>query len=115
MARLAVVVTTPPHSNLTTTAIDYVRSALVDGVNVIGIFFYQDGVLNASKELSLPSDEYQAISQWSSLHSEYNLALHVCVSAAEKRGLTDELTDNNSETNIHPAFTLSGLGFSVII
>jgi len=117
MQSLAVMVTTPPHSNLTATAIDYIEYALKKGIEVVGVFFYQDGVLNASSHLSLPNDEYQTIKQWQRLNKGYNLPLYLCVTAAEKRGLTDEISDeiddqigNNKQTNINDAFILSGLG-----
>ena len=103
---LALVVTTPPNSNLTT---NLVRAAINNGVSVLGVFFYQDGVLNAAKNLSIPSDEFQTLSQWQQLNSKYNVPLFLCITAAEKRGLTDELT-NNELSNIHQAFTVSGLG-----
>ncbi len=36
---LAVIVTTPPYSNLSVTALDYIETALKTGVEVIGVFF----------------------------------------------------------------------------
>jgi len=117
MQTLAVMVTTPPHSNLTATAIDYIECALQKGIKIVGVFFYQDGVLNASSNLSLPNDEYQTIKQWQKLKKEYDLPLHICVTAAEKRGLSDETIDDSSnliankkQTNISDTFILSGLG-----
>ncbi|MFT6692400.1 MAG: tRNA 2-thiouridine synthesizing protein D [Colwellia sp.] len=107
--KLALVVTTPPNSNLTTTAINLVKAALDSGVSVIGVFFYQDGVLNAAKYLSIPSDEFQTLAQWQQLNSEYNVPLYLCITAAEKRGLSDEL-NNHESSNIDSAFTVSGLG-----
>jgi tRNA 2-thiouridine synthesizing protein D len=107
--KLALVVTTPPNSNLTTTAINLVKAARDSGVSIIGVFFYQDGVLNAAKYLSIPSDEFQTLAQWQQLNSEYNVPLYLCISAAEKRGLSDEL-NNHESSNIDSAFTVSGLG-----
>ncbi|MBA6327397.1 sulfurtransferase complex subunit TusD [Colwellia sp. MB02u-6] len=107
--KLALVVTTPPNSNLTTTAINLVKAAFDSGVSIIGVFFYQDGVLNAAKYLSIPSDEFQTLAQWQQLNSEYNVPLYLCISAAEKRGLSDEL-NNHESSNIDSAFTVSGLG-----
>lgn len=100
------VVTTPPYSNLTVTAINYVQCALQQGVEVLGVFFYQDGVLNANKYVSVPTDEFQAIKAWEKLTLENKLPLHLCISAAEKRGLTDE----GEHANINDSFTVSGLG-----
>jgi tRNA 2-thiouridine synthesizing protein D len=78
-------------------------------VNVVGVFFYQGGVLNGSQHLALPNDEYQAHKQWQQLHNDYSLPLHLCATAAEKHGLTDDINDQKT-TNINEAFTLSGLG-----
>jgi len=103
---LAVLITTPPYRPLTTTAINFVETALNMGIDVIGIFFYQDGVIHANSNVSIVSDEYQAIKQWQQLHQQYQLPLHLCISAAEKRGLTDDKEQNN----INPCFTISGLG-----
>ena len=116
---LAFVVTTPPNSNLTTTAINLVQAALEQGITVLGVFFYQDGVLNAAKHLSIPADEYQTLNQWQQLNSKSNVPLYMCITAAEKRGLSDELAINESlssessthiPSNIDQAFTVSGLG-----
>lgn len=106
---LAFVVTTPPNSNLTTTAINLVQAAIENGVSIIGVFFYQDGVLNAAKHLSIPGDEYQTLQQWQQINSKYSVPLYLCITAAEKRGLSDEL-GNSGRSNIDKAFTVSGLG-----
>jgi len=103
--KLAVVVTTPPYSNLSVTALDYVETALKSGIELVGVFFYQDGVIHANQQANIASDEFQCIEQWQALQQTFQLPLHLCISAAEKRGLSDE-----EPTNIHPIFTVSGLG-----
>lgn len=107
MKTLAIVVTTPPYSPLTTTAIDYIKAAIKADINIIGVFFYQDGVMHANQHINIASDEYQAIQQWQQLHKDYQLPLHICVTAAEKRGIVCELINNDK---INDAFTVSGLG-----
>ncbi len=109
MNKLAFVITTPPNSNLTATAISIITAALEMKLNVLGVFFYQSGVLNGSQHLALPNDEYQALKQWQQLNRDYNLPLHLCATAAEKHGLSDDLGAQEC-TNINSAFTLSGLG-----
>jgi tRNA 2-thiouridine synthesizing protein D len=106
VSKLAVIVTSSPLDNLTITAIEVITSALTQGIEVIGVFFYQDGVLNASKDIQIPNDEFQSLLAWQALHQKYNLALHLCITAGEKRGLVAE--DNTS--NISEAFCVSGLG-----
>lgn len=107
MNTLAVVVTTPPYSHLTITALTYVEAALVAGIDVIGVFFYQDGAMHANKDISIASDEYQTIAHWQQLHQRYQLPLHVCITAAEKRGVVVGTIDNEL---VNEAFTVSGLG-----
>lgn len=106
---LALVVTSPPNSNLTTSAIELVKAAINTGTTIIGVFFYQDGVLNAAKHLAIPNDEYQTLKQWQQLNSDNSIPLYLCITAAEKRGLSDDIT-SNEQTNIDQAFTVSGLG-----
>lgn len=111
MKTLSIVVTTPPYSPLTITAINYIKSAIALGVSINGVFFYQDGVINASEHHTIPNDEYQVLTEWKALNKNYNIPLHVCVSASEKRGLSDEITINDQQTtNINECFTVSGLG-----
>jgi tRNA 2-thiouridine synthesizing protein D len=103
--KLAVLVTTSPYSNLSVTALDYIETALKSNIELVGVFFYQDGVMHASKNIQIASDEFQAIQHWQRLHHTYNLPLHLCITAAEKRGISDEHNDS-----IHAIFTVSGLG-----
>lgn len=107
MKTLAVVITTPPYSHLTITALTYVEAALMAGINVIGVFFYQDGVMHANEDISIASDEYQAIAHWQRLEQQYQLPLHICITAAEKRGIACDAIDHDKINN---AFTVSGLG-----
>ena len=106
MKSIAFMVTSAPFSNLTTTAIQIIESALSQQIPVVGVFFYQDGVLNANKNIVIASDEYQALQQWKRLYKTYNLPLHLCFTAAEKRGLSDEVEQHN----IDESFSISGLG-----
>lgn len=103
---LAIIITTPPTSNLTLTAVTYIETALKQGVDVKGVFFYQSGVLNASSLVAISSDEFQMNNKWQQLHNDYNLPLHLCYTAAEKSGLSEEA----SSLNIASCFTVSGLG-----
>lgn len=111
LKKLAVIITTPPYSNLSVTALNYIESALEKGVEIIGIFFYQDGVMHANSDIQIANDEFQAIKHWQRLYSNYILPLHICITAGEKRGLNELSSSNNkSGNNIEPIFTISGLG-----
>lgn len=114
LTSLAVIVSTQPIDSKTNTAIEFVTAAAQqDNIELLGVFFYQDGVLNASKTLSIPSDEFQAMNRWKALHQQYDVPLYLCITAAEKRGMTDELSGAHSisdTSNINEIFTVAGLG-----
>lgn len=108
MKSIAVLITSSPLSNLTATSIVLIKQLIGrSDIELLGVFFYQDGALNASASVSIPADEFQSIKQWQRLNTEYQLPLHLCVTAAEKRGLSDDWQESN---NILPEFTISGLG-----
>ncbi len=106
MEKLAIIVSTPPSSPMSITAIDFIKAALDNGISITGVFFYQDGVLHANSLTSIPNDEYQCINHWLELNSKYKIPLHICITAAEKRGMTDD----DELHNINECFTVSGLG-----
>ena len=105
---LAIVVTTPPNSNKTVTAINIAKTAVSDGYKITGVFFYQQGALNASTLVQIPNDEFQVIKGWEDLKINHNVSLHLCITAAEKNGLSDG--QDIEINNINPHFTISGLG-----
>lgn len=114
MNSIAFVVTTSPTDNLTRTAIRFIEAAAKSKCIIQGVFFYQLGVLNASSYIAIPSDEYQVIEAWKEINNKYNVPLYLCSTAAEKLGLRDELSleesdNSNLSTNISPEFTVSGL------
>ena len=108
MKTLAVIVTTPPQANLTTTAIGFIKQSYKANIKIVGVFFYQDGVYNAANNCQFASDEYQTTQQWQVLHQQLNIPLHLCATAAEKRGLLAQQGDENSLINRE--FIISGLG-----
>ncbi len=109
MNKLAVIVTTAPTNHLTETAIQLIYNAVEQGIDVIGVFFYQAGVLNASKQLIIPSDEFPLHQRWCSLNKNANVPLYLCSTAAEKHGLIHDNANINLEL-ISDAFTIAGLG-----
>ena len=91
-----------PWSNQTVlSACQFAQAAVESGHTISAIFLYQDAVLNAINNLDIPSDELNGQSHLLQLRNEHNIKLMLCVTAAEKRGLTDK--------NIHSEFIISGL------
>lgn len=104
--KVAIIITTPPHSYLTVTSIDLIQAMVTSGAEIIGVFLYQDGVIAANQDVDIPNDEFQSSQALINLSKYHNIPLHLCITAAEKRGLTDE----NENNNIDNQFIVSGLG-----
>lgn len=88
--------------------------ALIDaGHTLSSVFFYREGVLNANQLTSPASDEFDMVRGWQMLHSQYGVALNICVAAALRRGVTDTQEAANlalPAANLQPGFQLAGLG-----
>lgn len=112
MTTLAVIVSTSVNDNKTLTSLNFIEAAIKQGVKVTGVFFYQDGVTNANALISYPSDETNLMQQWQKLAEQYQVPLYLCVSAAEKRGILDEVSAKqvDVESNLASPFIVAGLG-----
>ena len=72
------------------TAYHFTCAVLKAGHEVFRIFFYHDGVNNATRMATPPQDDRHVIDRWSELASQHKLDLVVCVAAAQRRGILDE-------------------------
>ena len=80
----------------------FCRAAIAKGHTVDRVFFYHDGVNNATKLTDPPQDDRHIVNRWSKLAEESGVDLVVCVAAAMRRGIRDE--------NLATGFRISGLG-----
>ena len=80
----------------------FCKAALAGGHEIQRVFFYHDGVNNASRLTEPPQDDRHIVNRWSKLAAEHKLDLVVCVAAALRRGIKDD--------NLAPGFRISGLG-----
>ena len=102
MANYILMLHAAPWSNQAVlTACQFAHQAIKSGHTISAVFLYQDAVFNASQSLDISSDELNGQHHLLELHKKHNINLMLCVTAAEKRGL--------SELNIHPEFNISGL------
>lgn len=112
--RFALMVTGPAYgSQQASSAYQFACAVLESGHELGSVFFYQEGVSNANALTSPASDEFDLVRAWQRLSEERNVALHICVAAALRRGVTDEeqaRQHNLSAANLQPGFLLSGLG-----
>ena len=68
----------------------FCKAAIAKGHEVWRVFFYHDGVNNASKLTEPPQDDRHIVNRWSKLAEEHGVDLVVCVAAALRRGIKDE-------------------------
>ncbi|MFO7592471.1 MAG: sulfurtransferase complex subunit TusD [Pseudomonadota bacterium] len=95
------------------TAYQFTKAALEKGHEIFRVFFYHDGVNNATRLTTPPQDDRNVVKRWSELAEKHDLDLVVCVAAAQRRGIADadESKRNGKDAdNLAPGFRISGLG-----
>jgi tRNA 2-thiouridine synthesizing protein D len=80
----------------------FARAALAKGHSIERVFFYHDGVNTANRLTEPPQDDRHITNRWSKLAADHKIDLVVCVAAALRRGIKDEV--------LAPGFRISGLG-----
>jgi tRNA 2-thiouridine synthesizing protein D len=101
--KFALMVSEGPYTHQASdSAWQFARAALEKGHGIQRVFFYHDGVNNATKLTEPPQDDRHIVNRWSALAAEHKVDLVVCVAAALRRGITDEV--------LAPGFRISGLG-----
>jgi len=94
-------------------AYQFARELLTQGHEIYRVFFYHDGVYNASRLAAPPQDEVNISERWSAFAADNNIELVVCVASAIRRGVLDDSESRRYEkatNNIEQNFTISGLG-----
>lgn len=103
----------PYSSQAAQTAFSFAEAALARGHQIYRLFFYLDGVHNASSLATPPQDEQDIPARWQALIKEHNIDAVVCIAAGLRRGVLDEVEQQRYEksgNNLNDGFTLSGLG-----
>jgi tRNA 2-thiouridine synthesizing protein D len=94
-------------------ALQFCQAAEQAGHNITQVFFYQGGVSQATLLAEPLADEFDAPREWASCKEQFSIDLVVCVSAAERRGIIgqQQMQDLAKPSfNLHPAFSVAGLG-----
>jgi len=82
-------------------AYQFTMAAIAKGHEITGVFFYNDGVLNANKLMEPPTDDRNIAKRWSELGAK-GVDIVVCIAAGKRRGVVD--------SNLMPNMRISGLG-----
>ncbi|HEY0665684.1 MAG TPA: sulfurtransferase complex subunit TusD [Gallionella sp.] len=101
--KIGIVVNEGPYQHQASdSAYLFAKAAIAKGHEVWRVFFYHDGVNNASKLTEPPQDDRNIVNRWTKLAEEHKVDLVVCVAAALRRGIKEE--------NLAQGFRISGLG-----
>ncbi len=108
-----VIYAAPYSSESAASALRFAQSALAQGHELYRLFFFGDGVHNASKLSVVAQDESNLQQQWHELIQEHNLDSVICVSSAIKRGIVDQSEADRYDLGVASAYSTSeiaGLG-----
>ncbi|MCX7673321.1 MAG: sulfurtransferase complex subunit TusD [Thiobacillaceae bacterium] len=112
--KFAILVNEGPYTHQASdSAYQFAKAALAKGHEIFRVFFYHDGVNNASRLTVPPQDDRHIVNRWSALAQEHGIDLVVCIAAAQRRGMLDEnemKRHGKDANNIAPGFRISGLG-----
>lgn len=87
-------------------AYQFCQTLLTTQHSIKSVFFYADGVYNANNFTNPANDEFDIVDAWQILAKQHQMSLSVCIAAAQRRGVVQELSENN----IAQGFNLVGLG-----
>jgi len=101
--KFGLMVSAGPYTHQATdTAYQFAKAALAKGHSIQRVFFYHDGVNNSTRLTEPPQDDRHIVNRWSRLAEEHKIDLVVCVAAALRRGIQDEV--------LAKGFRIAGLG-----
>ncbi len=84
-------------------ALRFANAAWNAGHNVGTVFFYKDAAYIGNQHIRLPQDERSIQRDWADFIAKYPTKLVVCVAAAERRGIRQDI-------NLADGFEIAGLG-----
>ena len=88
----------------------FALAALNSGHLIEQVFFYHDAIHSAERNQTPNPEDLATPNDWGALASRGNFPLHVCVAAAQRRGITEEQQAEPSMSPLKPGFELVGLG-----
>jgi len=112
--KFSIVIYAAPYSTESAaTALRFAESLIQQGHELYRLFFFGDGVHNASRLTVVAQDEINLQLQWSKLIEEHDIDSVICVSSALRRGVLDQAEAERHELGTASAYESSqvaGLG-----
>lgn len=103
----------PYSSEAAATALRFTKALLDQGHELYRLFFFGDGVHNASRLTVVAQDDQNIQQEWDALIKTHELDSVICVSSAIKRGIVDNTESKRYELNAVSAYDsseIAGLG-----
>lgn len=101
--KIAVQIIEGPYNNQAAdSAYHFITSAIEKGHNIVGIFFYHNGVINLSDMADPPQDDRNIQKRWGDLGKEKGIDIVACIAASKRRGIRED--------HISDGTRISGLG-----
>ena len=112
--KFSIVIYAAPYSTESAaTALRFAQSLIQQGHELYRLFFFGDGVHNASKLTVVAQDEINLQQQWSKLIEEHDIDSVICASSALRRGVLDRTEADRHELGTISAYEsseIAGLG-----
>lgn len=108
-----VIYAAPYSSEAAATALRFTKTLLDQGHELYRLFFFGDGVHNASRLTVVAQDDQNIQQEWDALIKTHELDSVICVSSAIKRGIVDNTESKRYELNAVSAYDsseIAGLG-----
>ena len=96
----------PTSTRACHSALEFANSVVDSKQDLFRVFFYQDAVAIGARYFDAPPDEPNLQSRWVALGKRHDLELVLCVSAAQRRGISQGVDHNT----VADGFSVSGLG-----
>ena len=92
-------------------AYQFAQTLLAQGHQIEQIFFFQQGVTVGNAFVNPANDEFHLQKAWQQLSQQFSIPLHLCIAAAQRRGVVEPLSSTNKQqNNLAEGFILAGLG-----
>ena len=108
-----VVYSAPYSSQSAATALRFAKTLIAEGHELYRLFFFGDGVHNASRLTVVAQDEENLQQQWDELIGTHDIDSVVCVSSALRRGVLDKTEADRHDigsASIFESSEIAGLG-----
>ncbi|MBC8259462.1 MAG: sulfurtransferase complex subunit TusD [SAR324 cluster bacterium] len=81
----------PYNHQASDTAYKFAEAAIKKGHTIDAVFFYNDGVNNSTGNMEPPQDDRHIGNRWVGLCQKNNVKMMVCIAAAKRRGINDDV------------------------